>query len=153
MEYLRKPLDQRIWLLGIYCRLIDISIERHTGGYVVRIIQIDQASSPWNIRYTANTLRPRQNGRHFADDIFMCIFLNEDVWIPMKISMKFVPKGPINNIPALVRIMAWRCPGDKPLSEPMMVSLKTHICVIRPQWVNFIWSIGWHQAIYLMSQS
>ena len=153
MEYLRKPLDQRIWLLGTYCRLIDISIERHTGGYVVRIIQIDQASSPWNIRYTANTLRPRQNGRHFADDIFMCIFLNEDVWIPMKISMKFVPKGPINNIPALVRIMAWRRPGDKPLSEPMMVSLKTHICVIRPQWVNFIWSIGWHQAISLMSQS
>ena len=32
--------------------------------------------------------------------------------------MKFVPKGPINNIPALVQIMAWRRPGDKPLSEP-----------------------------------
>ena len=51
-------------------------------------------------------------------------------------SMKFVPKGPINNIPALVQIMAWRRPGDKPLSEPMMVSLATHICVTRPQWVN-----------------
>ena len=83
-----------------------------------------------------NTLRPRQNGRHFADDIFKCIFLNENVWIPAKISMKFVPKGPINNIPALVQIMAWRRPGDKPLSEPMMVSLTTHICVTRPQWVN-----------------
>ena len=32
--------------------------------------------------------------------------------------------------------MAWRRPGDKPLSEPMMVSLPTHICVTRPQWVN-----------------
>ena len=32
--------------------------------------------------------------------------------------------------------MAWRRPGDKPLSEPMMVSLLTHICVARPQWVN-----------------
>ena len=32
--------------------------------------------------------------------------------------------------------MAWRRPGDKPLSEPMMVSLSTHICVARPQWVN-----------------
>ena len=42
---------------------------------------------------------------------------------------------PINNIPALVQIMAWRRPGDKPLSEPMMVSLLTHICVTRPQWV------------------
>ena len=33
--------------------------------------------------------------------------------------------------------MAWRRPGDKPLSEPMMVRLSTHICVTRPQWVNF----------------
>ena len=86
--------------------------------------------------YYLNTLRPRQNGRHFADDIFKCIFLNENVWIPIKISMKFLPKGPINNIPALVQIMAWRRPGDKPLSEPMMVSLTTHICFTRPPWVN-----------------
>ena len=42
----------------------------------------------------------------------------------------------INNIPALVQIMAWRRPGDKPLFEPMMVNLRTHICVTRPQWVN-----------------
>ena len=49
-----------------------------------------------------NTLRPRQNGRHFADDLFKCIFLNENVRIPIKISLKFIPKGPINNIPALV---------------------------------------------------
>ena len=87
---------------------------------------------------TLNTLRPRQNGRHFADAIFKCIFLNENVWIPIKISLKFVPKGPINNIPALVQIMAWCRPGDKPLSEPMMVRLKTHICVTQPQWVNML---------------
>ena len=83
-----------------------------------------------------NSLRQRQNGRHFADAIFKCIFLNENVWIPIKISLKFVPKGPFNDIPALVQIMAWRRPGDKPLSEPMLVSLPTHICVTRPQWVN-----------------
>ena len=63
-------------------------------------------------------------------------FLKENVWIPEKISMKFVPKGPINNIPALVQIMTWRRPGNKPLSEPMMVCLLMHICVIQPQWVN-----------------
>ena len=80
-----------------------------------------------------NTLRPRQNGRHFADDMFKCIFLNENVWIPIEISLKFVPKGSINNNPALFQIMAWRRPGDKPLSEPMMVSSQTHICVTRPQ--------------------
>ena len=49
-----------------------------------------------------NKLRPRRNGRHFADAIFKCIFLNENIWIPIKISLKFVPKGPIKNIPALV---------------------------------------------------
>ena len=85
-----------------------------------------------------NTLRPRQNGRHFTDDIFKCIFLNENVSIAIKNSLKFVPKGPINDIPALVKIMAWRRSGDKPLSEPMMVSLPTHICVTRPQWVKKI---------------
>ena len=44
----------------------------------------------------------------------------------MEISLKYVPKGPINNIPALVKKMAWQRPGDKPLSEPMMVNLLTH---------------------------
>ena len=67
---------------------------------------------------------------------FKSIFLNENVWIPIKIWLKFVPKGPINNIPAFVQIMAWCRPGDKPLSEVMMVHLPTHICVSRPQWVN-----------------
>ena len=83
-----------------------------------------------------NTLRPRQDGRHFPDDIFKCIFFNENVLITIKISLTFVPKGPINDIPTLVQIMAWRRPGEKPLSEPMLVSLPTHICVTRPQLVN-----------------
>ena len=90
-----------------------------------------------------DTLRPRQNGRRFADDIFKCIFLNENVWIPIKISLKFVPRGPISNIPALVQIMAWRRPGDKPLSEAMTINLLTHICVTRPQWVNAGYKQTW----------
>ena len=76
------------------------------------------------------------HGRSFADDSFKWIFLNENVWISLKISLKFVPKGPINNIPALVLIMSWRRPGEKPLSEPMMDNLPTHICVTRPRCVN-----------------
>ena len=43
------------------------------------------------------TLKPRQDGHHFADNIFKCIFLNENVWISIEISMKFVPNGSINN--------------------------------------------------------
>ena len=83
-----------------------------------------------------NTLRPRHYGRHFPDDIFKRICLNENVSISLKILLKFVPKVQFNNIAALVQIMAWRRPGAKPLSEPMMVSLLTHICFTRPQWVN-----------------
>ena len=83
-----------------------------------------------------NTLGPRQDGRHFADDTSNRIFVNENVRISIEFSLKFVPKGPINNIAALIQIMAWRHPGDKPLAEPVMVSLLTHICVTRPQWVK-----------------
>ena len=86
-----------------------------------------------------NTLRPRQDGRCFPNDTFERIFLKDNIIILIKISLKFVPKGPINNIPALVQIMAWRRSGYKPLTEPMMVSLPTHICVTRPQWVNCEW--------------
>ena len=83
-----------------------------------------------------NTLRPRQNGRQFPIDIFKWIFLNENVWISINISLNFVPNGPINNIPTLVQVMAWCRPGDQPSSEPMMVRLPTHICVTRPQWIT-----------------
>ena len=93
-----------------------------------------------------NTLRPRQNGRHFPDVIFKCIFLNENVWISIKISLNFIPNGPIHNIPAMVQIMAWRRPGDKPLSEPLMVGLLTHICVTRPPWVNGGLTKAWLEA-------
>ena len=82
------------------------------------------------------SLRLRQNGHQFLDNIFKCIFLNENILILIKISLKFMLKHPINNIPALVQIMAWHWPGDKPLSVPMMVSLLTHICVTWPQWVK-----------------
>ena len=90
-----------------------------------------------------STSRPRQNGRHLADDIFKCIFLNGNVWILIKISQKFAPMGPINNILALVQMMAWRQPGDKPLSEPMMARMPMHICVTQPQWVQ------WFENIYV----
>ena len=93
-----------------------------------------------------NTLRPRQNGRHFPDD--KCILLNENVWVSIKISLKIFLNGFINNIPALVQIMVWRRGGDKSLSEPMMVSLLTDICVTRPQWVKWFGPTGSNCAEY-----
>ena len=89
-----------------------------------------------------------QNGSHFADNIFEGIFLNENVWIPIKISLKFVPKDLINNIPALVHIMAWWRIGNKPLSELMGLSLMTHICVTWPQWVNHQYAFSWYSFDY-----
>ena len=67
-----------------------------------------------------NSAPPGQNGLYFADDIYTYIFLNENVWIAIMISLKFVPKAPNDNKPVLVHIMAWRRIGDKPLSEPML---------------------------------
>ena len=100
-----------------------------------------------------NTLRPKQHGRHFADDIFKCVLLNENVWMSIKISLTFVPKDLVNNIPALVQIMAWRRPGDKPLSEATMVRLPMHICVTWPQWVNvhfrLFYDIYWYWRNWL----
>ena len=86
--------------------------------------------------YLLNTSRPRQNWCRFADNIFKCIFLNENVLILHDISLKFVPNIQINNISALVQIMAWLWPGDKPLSEPITVRLLTHICSNKPQWIK-----------------
>ena len=100
-----------------------------------------------------NTLRLRQNDCHFADDISKCIFFYENIWISIKISLKFVSKGPMSNIPALVQIMAWCQMGDKQLSETVMVSLL--ICVTRPQWVNSLWlsdTIWWHKSGSTLAQ-
>ena len=85
-----------------------------------------------------HSLGPIQKGRHFADDVFKCIFFKENVLISIEISPKFVPKRSISNIPALVQIVAWCRTGDKPLSEPKLVSSLTHICVTRLQWVNWL---------------
>ena len=71
---------------------------------VIRSIAAGQAMF-WST--VINTLRPKQNGRYFPNDTLKCSSLNQNVSIWIKISFKFVPKGPINNISALVQIKAW----------------------------------------------
>ena len=98
-----------------------------------------------------NTLRPGHNGRHFSGDIFKWIFLNENVWISINISLKFVLKCPINHIPVLVQKMSgigeWlsqflskdSVSSAKPRRQAIVRtndSLLTHLCVTRPHWVN-----------------
>ena len=147
----RAPRDLKIYTLWCgSCSYKQVSVDNvsadalvpaivdHAADFKFNFFNVSTAFTMYLHEYAVNlnTLRPKLNGRHFADDIFKRIFLNENILVPIKISLKFVPKGPINNIPALVQVMAWRRPGDKPLSEPMMVNSTTHICVTRPQWVN-----------------
>ena len=58
-----------------------------------------------------------------ADNIFKSIFLNGNYLILNKISLKFHSRIPIDNKPALVRVMAWQRTGDKPIPEPMLTQL------------------------------
>ena len=77
-----------------------------------------------------NTLRPRQNGHHFPDNIFKCTFLKENVWISIKIPLRLVPKGPINNI----QIMTWCQSGDKPL-KPINDKYMS-LCLNEVKWIS-----------------
>ena len=128
--------DDILWTGKLECTPVEFEYLHYRFCWWKRIWKYMQRRGYFGEYLLLNSLRPRQNGRHFADDIFNCISLIENIWIPIKLSLKFVPRGPINNIPALVQIMAWRRLGDKPLSEPMMDSLPTHICVTRPQRVK-----------------
>ena len=94
-----------------------------------------RSMSPYGVTGSqwAITLKQKHNGRHFPDDTFKWIFLNENVWISIKISLKFVPRGPINNIPTLVQTrrqaIIWTNYGL--VCWCIYASLDT-----RPQWVN-----------------
>ena len=95
----------------------------------------DIGNSPYfTTNHIINTLGPRHNGCDFADDIFKYIFLKENAQFFIKISLK----DPIDNVTALVQVMVWRRPADKPLSEPIMVRSPTHIWVTWPQWINVV---------------
>ena len=87
-------------------------------SHAVKFLQLVEAWPPfteiymcsifkWVVLIWLNTLRLRQNGCQFPDNIFKCTFLNENIWILIKIWLKSIPKGPVNNIPALTQIMAW----------------------------------------------
>ena len=78
--------------------------------------------------------------------------VNENVWMLKKFSLKFVPKGLVSNIAALVKILTRCRPGDKPLSEPMMVSWLMNVCV-RSQLLIFscdVDNIAENEIIHLM---
>ena len=133
------------------CSSLDFDFVRMTIGIAFKHTDID-------------SLRPRQNCRHFADDSFKCIFLNENVWIAFKISLKFIPKFRIKNIPTLVKIMAWRQPylnqwwliywrehawlGPNEIYTPVQISYKALLCTLKK--TSSIWQLfryWWHRKL------
>ena len=122
----------------------------------VQFVTISQHPLVWVMAWHQTSNKPllepilTHRGRGKMAAIFQTTFSNAFSWIQMFVfRLTFVPKGPINNIPVLVQIMAWRRPGDKPLSETVLVSLLTHICVTQPQWVNktLVWVIYMYISI------
>ena len=86
-------------------------------------INIDISKHKWRTRNSissSNSSPPVQNGRHFVDDIFRCIFVNEKFCDLIESTLKIVHKGPVDNNTALVQTMAWHQISDRPLSEPML---------------------------------
>ena len=110
----RSVARQRQLVKDIMCLVKGLSLEECREGEAIT-------------RRFLNTLRPRQNRRHFSYDIFECIFVNENIWISIKISLNLFLKA---------QLTIFRLVGAKPLSEPMTVHLLAHICVNRPRWVQ-----------------
>ena len=111
--FLKKIMNFDHWSLGpgnilnISCLKKSFICDKQVDRLISEVIHlISFASSPYQnscfANFPLNTLRPRQNGCRFPDNIFKYIFFNENVWISLKISLKFVPKVRIKNIPALV---------------------------------------------------
>ena len=126
----------RIWSLWTVRLWLD-SLVRMAAGQVWRYQR--------QLDCQFNSSSPGQNGRHFAEDIFICMFLNEKFCIFIWISLKFVPNGPIDKKWALVQLMAWRRIGSKPLPFTLLYftylnqcwsSWPTHICSTRGRWVE-----------------
>ena len=93
----------------------------------------------WQYKKGLNTLRPRQMAANFLMTFSNAFFLNRNISISIKISLKFVPNGLITIFQqSLIKIMAWRRPGDTPLYEPMVINLRMHICIyVCKAWISY----------------
>ena len=57
--------------------------------------------------HSFNTLVPEQNGLHFVDDTFKCIFMNENFCTLIQFSLRFVPNDAIDSMSVLFQVMTW----------------------------------------------
>ena len=96
---------------------------------------------------------PGQNGRHFADDRFKGIFINENFCILIRISLKFVPKGQLTISQHWFR----QCLGAKQATSNYLnqcwPSSLTHIWGTRGRWVNNQRLFPWHHYHHIIVSS
>ena len=83
------------------------------------VLIIVSCNGIWHVRLELTNL-PLDKMAAFSQTTCSNAFFNENIYISNKISLNYIPWGPIDNILALVQIIAWRRPGDKTLSEPML---------------------------------
>ena len=113
-------------------------------GFCVTLLDRLMSFTMANKFTSVNSSPPGQNSPHFPDDISRCLFGEWKILYFIKISLKFVPKGPIDNKPALVQIMDRPWIGTRPFSEPTLTDSLTHVCGTRGRWVNS----SWHSDTY-----
>ena len=116
-QVVRETWRKHVWLWSSCFTRVHLIIIRHkrqleictrfscavySFDYIISSQRSLVISSPTWLIYCGRN----NNSRNFTDDIFKCIFVN--VWIPIKIFLKFSPQIRINKIPALVMLMAWR---------------------------------------------
>ena len=87
-----------------------------------------------------NSSPPDKMATILADNIFNCIFMNENDTIPIQLSLHYVSRSPIDNKPALAQVLAWRQIGNKPLPEPVMThSVDTYEALRGDELTDMIW--------------
>ena len=138
------------WLLGALLKtygLIRLKFEYSLKWFTEQVIKLCGCpASPSGSMYFCFILI--HLGRDKMAAISQTTLPNASSWIEIfEFRLKCNWNITVNIISALVQIMAWHRPGDKPLSEPMIVSLLTHICFTRPQWVNNLKSMKKKDAI------
>ena len=110
-----------------------------------------QVSVKGNIyRSYLNSSPPGQNGRHFTDDNFKCIIVNEKFCILIEISLKFVPKCPIDNKTVMVQVRAEQATSC--YLNQCWRSSPTHICGTRGRWVNSHYNAGFDSKMHGSTQ-
>ena len=98
-----------------------------------------------------NTFGWRKSWHQSADEILKCFFINEKYHIFIQISLRFIPKGPINNMPSMVQIMPWRHSDDNQLSDDSVVYWYIYIWNTQPWRIHTLWTDDAHYNGVIMS--